>query len=302
MAEATVYVATRTPVNRQESSTSNPRSCPLATRSGASQSGTPLVSYGEPQSPTIRGSSTPRQVSSARTGTVGEIWLHGDNVAAGYWQKPTQTEHTFRWPACRPSADTPEGPWLRTGDLGFFSEGELFIVGRIKDLLIVYGRNHSPDDIEATIQEITPGRCAAIAVPDEGTEQLVVIIEVKNRGDSDEDAMDKLDIVKREVTSAISTLTASPSRISFWCRRVPFRSPPAARSGERPVSSNTGRISSSAWTRRVDCEGPAIGRGPNRQSVEPGQADNLSPSCGAFASLSYSLRDRHQPPDSQPVR
>ena len=67
-----------------------------------------------------------------------------------------------------PSAGTPEKPWLRTGDSGFFSDGELFIIGRIKDLLIVYGRNHSPDDIEATIQEVTEGRCVAIAVPDEG--------------------------------------------------------------------------------------------------------------------------------------
>ena len=90
------------------------------------------------------------------------------------------------------SAGTPEAPWLRTGDLGFFSEGELFIIGRIKDLLIVYGRNHSPDDIEATIQEITRGRCAAIGVPDEGIEKLVAIIELKKRGDSDEDAPDRL--------------------------------------------------------------------------------------------------------------
>ena len=104
----------------------------------------------------------------------------------------------------RPSADTPEGPWLRTGDLGFVVEGELFIVGRIKDLLIVYGRNHSPDDIEATSQEITGGRVAAIAVPDEGSEQLVVIAEVKKRGDSDEEVLNKFSVVKREVTSAIS--------------------------------------------------------------------------------------------------
>jgi long-chain fatty acid adenylyltransferase FadD28 len=83
-------------------------------------------------------------------------------------------------------------------------DGELFIMGRIKDLLIVYGRNHSPDDTEATIQQITRGRCVAIAVPDEGTEQLVAIIELKNRGDSDEDAMHKLDNIKGEVTSAIS--------------------------------------------------------------------------------------------------
>jgi fatty acid CoA ligase FadD28 len=103
-----------------------------------------------------------------------------------------------------PSEGTPEGPWLRTGDLGFVSEGELFIMGRIKDLLIVYGRNHSPDDIEATIQEITRGRCAAIAVPDKDTEKLVAIIEFKDRVDSQQDATDKLVAVKREVTVAVS--------------------------------------------------------------------------------------------------
>ena len=113
-------------------------------------------------------------------GTVGEIWVHGDNVAPGYWQKPEETERTFGAVLVEPSAGTPEGPWLRTGDLGFLSDGELFIVGRIKDLLIVYGRNHSPDDIEATIQEITRGRCVAIAVPDDdGAEQLVTIVELK---------------------------------------------------------------------------------------------------------------------------
>ena len=85
--------------------------------------------------------------------------MHGGNVAAGYWQKPEETERTFGATLVdASSAGTPEGPWLRTGDLGFFSDGELFIIGRIKDLLIVYGRNHSPDDIEATIQEITRSR------------------------------------------------------------------------------------------------------------------------------------------------
>ena len=95
-----------------------------------------------------------------------------------------ETEQTFRAKLVDPSAGTPEDPWLRTGDLGFLSDGELFIMGRIKDLLIVYGRNHSPDDIEARIQEITRGRCAAIAVPDKKTEKLVAIIEFKNRGES----------------------------------------------------------------------------------------------------------------------
>ena len=130
--------------------------------------------------------------------------MHGDNVAVGYWQKPEETQNHFGARLLDPSQGTPEGPWLRTGDSGFFSKGELFIIGRIKDLLIVYGRNHAPDDIEATIQEITAGRCAAIAVPDRGVEKLVAIIELKKRGDSDEEVTDRLRVVKREVTSAIS--------------------------------------------------------------------------------------------------
>jgi long-chain fatty acid adenylyltransferase FadD28 len=78
----------------------------------------------------------------------------------------------------------------------------LFVIGRIKDFLIVYGGNHSPDDIEVTVQEITRRRFAAIAALDKGTEQLVVIIN--KRGESHEEAADKLTVVEREVTSAIS--------------------------------------------------------------------------------------------------
>jgi fatty acid CoA ligase FadD28 len=136
---------------------------------------------------------------------VGEIWVHGDNIAAGYWRRPQETEHTFGGKLSSPSPGTPDGPWLRTGDLGFFHEAELFIIGRIKDLLIVYGRNHSPDDIEATIQSITRGRCVAIAVPDDGIEKLVAIAELKNRADSGEDVGQQFAGVKNDVTSAIST-------------------------------------------------------------------------------------------------
>jgi acyl-CoA synthetase (AMP-forming)/AMP-acid ligase II len=77
-------------------------------------------------------------------------------------------------------------------------------MGRIKDLLIVYGRNHSPDDIEATIQQISPGRCVAIAVPEDGVEKLVGIIELKTKDESVEEAAERYGLVKREVTSAIS--------------------------------------------------------------------------------------------------
>ena len=167
LAEATVYVATRkadqppeiVDFESENLTAGHAKRC-------ASGGGTPLISYGMPQSPMVR-IVDPETRIECPAGTTGEIWVHGDNVAMGYWQKPQETESTFGGMLVAPSAGTPEGPWLRTGDLGFFSDGELFIIGRIKDLLIVYGRNHSPDDIEATIQEITRGRCAAIAVPDE---------------------------------------------------------------------------------------------------------------------------------------
>lgn len=207
LAEATLYVATRRPGQPVEIVyfESEALSAGRAERS-ADNSGTPLVSYGAPisaQSPTVR-IVDPETSTERPDGTTGEVWVYGDNVSAGYWQQSEERARTFGGMLVEPPAGTPQGPWLRTGDLGFIADGELFIVGRLKDLLIVYGRNHAPDDIEATISEITKGRAAAIAVPDDGTEQLVVVMEVRKRGDSDEDAMDKLALVKREVTSAIS--------------------------------------------------------------------------------------------------
>ncbi|OBH99447.1 AMP-binding protein [Mycobacterium sp. E2733] len=206
MAEATLYVATREAgqsprVVDFESETltvGHAKRCPSGT-------GTPLVSYGAPRSPMVR-IVDPETRYECPGGTTGEIWVHGGNVGAGYWQKPHESEKTFGATLVAPSAGTPEGPWLRTGDMGFLSDGELFIIGRIKDLLIVYGRNHSPDDLEATIQSIAPGRCAAISVPDDGTEKLVAIIEFKGRTDSNEAAVDAFDAVKRKVTSAISNV------------------------------------------------------------------------------------------------
>ena len=89
--------------------------------------------------------------------------------------------------------------------MGFLSDGELFIVGRIKDLLIVYGRNHAPEDIEATISGHQP-RPRAWRSPFRvrAWKQLVAVIEVKTGGDSDEDAMQQARLVKRQVTAAIS--------------------------------------------------------------------------------------------------
>ena len=168
-----------------------------------SETGCELVSVGPPRACTVR-IVDPETRTENPAGKVGEIWLHGDNIAKGYWRKPHLTQRTFGGQLVDPSPGTPLKPWLRTGDLGVIYDGELFIVGRIKDLLIVDGRNHYPDDIEATTQEITGGRVAAISVPDDRTERLVVIVEMKNRGSSDESVLHRLRAVKQEVTSEIS--------------------------------------------------------------------------------------------------
>jgi len=165
--------------------------------------GTVLVRYRVPQSPLVRivdGETTRECPSDA----IGEIWVHGENVADGYWNKPPEEHAGFGAALVEPSPGTPEGPWLRTGDLGFVHEGELFIVGRIKDLLIVRGRNHYPEDIEVTVQEITGGRVAALAVPVDGTEDLVTVVELKTRADVNGDAAQWLSGVKSDVTSAVS--------------------------------------------------------------------------------------------------
>lgn len=204
LAEATVYVASRAQAGAPKVVHFDPEKLaegnaqPSSTRTGS-----PLLSYGVPQSPTVR-IVDPDTGTQCPHGTVGEIWVHGDNVADGYWQKPEETQRTFGAVLADPSPGTPEGSWLRTGDLGFLCDGELFIVGRMKDLLIVYGRNHYPEDIESTVQAITGGRVAAISVPVDETEKLVTIIELKNRGESGEHGQRGLDALKNDVTAAIS--------------------------------------------------------------------------------------------------
>ena len=123
----------------------------------------------------------PETCSELPAGTVGEIWTQGENVALGYWNKPDETAQTFGGRLADPAPDVADNQWLRTGDLGFVSEGEMFIIGRMKDLLIVRGRNIYPDDVEATVSMISSGRTAAIADPLSDVEQLVVVVELKRR-------------------------------------------------------------------------------------------------------------------------
>lgn len=204
LAEATVYVASALPgrplptarFSYEKLSAGYAKRC-------EDETGVDLISHGPPRACTLRIVDPETRVENP-AGKVGEIWVHGDNVSTGYWRNPQQSERTFGGRLVEPSQDTPEGPWLRTGDLGVISDNELFIIGRIKDLLIVDGRNHYPDDIEATIQEITGGRVAAISVADDRSEQLVAIVELKKRGSSDEEVENRFHTVKREVASAIS--------------------------------------------------------------------------------------------------
>ncbi|MFF2084422.1 AMP-binding protein [Nocardia sp. NPDC058176] len=110
---------------------------------------------------------------------IGEIWVAGDHVAQGYWERPEATAATFH--ARR--ADDPERVYLRTGDLGLLVDGELYVVGRIKDMIIIRGRNYYPHDIEHTVQRahpaLRPGSGAAFSVPGRDGEKLVVVQEVR---------------------------------------------------------------------------------------------------------------------------
>ncbi len=112
-------------------------------------------------------------------GQVGEIWASGPSIAHGYWNQPEESAYAFN----AHLSDTGEGPFLRTGDLGFIDDGELFVTGRLKDLIIIRGTNHYPQDIERTVAESHPALSgvggAAISIDVEDEEQLVVIHEVE---------------------------------------------------------------------------------------------------------------------------
>ena len=204
LAEAMVYVNSSGRGAPRRSRRSTTRSCPPATPSACdnasrSRTGQRTVSRARrPFASSIRRpASRTRPAWSARSGCMAITSPSATGASR------SRREQTFGGQLVDPSSGTPLGPWLRTGDLGIIYDGELFIIGRIKDLLIVDGRNHYPDDIEATIQEITGGRVAAISIEDGRTERLIVIAEMKDRGNSEE-MQERLRTVRAQVTSAIS--------------------------------------------------------------------------------------------------
>src|SRR5215217_148346 len=141
----------------------------------------------------------PDSLNECTPGQVGEIWVNGAGVAMGYWNNPVETEHTFSAHLSKTGA----GPFMRTGDLGFLEDGELFVTGRLKDLIIIRGLNHYPQDIELSVEtshtELRRGCGAAFSVEVEGEEQLVVVQEVSNHSQSD------LHSVIETIRSVVST-------------------------------------------------------------------------------------------------
>ena len=116
---------------------------------------------------------------------VGEIWVSGASVGQGYWQKPDQTRSSFKGHL----SDTGEGPFLRTGDLGFMRKGQLYVTGRLDDLIIIRGLNRYPQDIEATARGSHPlleaGYGAAFVADDHGRRRLVLVQEASRNGEVD---------------------------------------------------------------------------------------------------------------------
>jgi len=123
----------------------------------------------------------PETLVSCQPGEVGEIWVSGSSIAQGYWRQPEITAATFD----AYLKDTQEGPFLRTGDLGFLDQGELFFTGRLKDMIVIKGRNHYPQDIEKTVEQTTswirPGCVASFSIDIQGEEKLIVLAEVERR-------------------------------------------------------------------------------------------------------------------------
>lgn len=131
----------------------------------------------------------PEKMTECAPGEIGEIWLTSPSVAGGYWNRPEETAQTFN----AYLADTNDGPYLRTGDLGFVDDGELFVTGRLKDLIIVRGLNYYPQDIELTVEQshesLRPGCGAAFAVNSDGSERLIIVQEINHRRQVDVEAV-----------------------------------------------------------------------------------------------------------------
>ncbi|HEX9188202.1 MAG TPA: fatty acyl-AMP ligase, partial [Vicinamibacteria bacterium] len=183
LAEATLLVATKrtgdAPVVRAFDSAALEAHRAVAASPGGSPPVREVTSCGPPIGSLRIAIADPHTRARCVDGAVGEVWVSGPGLATGYWDNPGETERTF---GAR-LAGSGEGPFLRTGDLGFVKDGELFVTGRIKDVIIIRGRNHYPQDVELTVERshpaLRPGHGAAFSVEVGGEERLVVVQEVE---------------------------------------------------------------------------------------------------------------------------
>ena len=154
---------------------------------------------------------------------IGEVWVSSPSVTKGYWNKAMETVSTFG----AQIAGTGEGPFLRTGDLGFQYEGELFITGRLKNLIIIDGKNHYAHDLERTVQAshsgISPSGCAVFSIDNSGREQIVAMAEIQHR------LIENIEEVKKAIRMAVAEHHELPI---YDIRLVPSGSIPRTTSGK----------------------------------------------------------------------
>jgi acyl-CoA synthetase (AMP-forming)/AMP-acid ligase II len=158
-----------------------------------------LINCGSPKGDVQLAIVDPDTLTAYGDDEIGEIWISGSNVAQGYWDRPEETARTFQ----ARLADNGEGPYFRSGDLGFLHKGDLYVAGRLKDLIIIRGSNHYPQDIELTVDQcheaLYPGSGAAFSIEVNDDEQLVICQEV-----SREFRNAKLDEVIRAIRRAVA--------------------------------------------------------------------------------------------------
>lgn len=142
----------------------------------------------------------PNTLHPCPSGHIGEIWVCGPSVAQGYWQQPEATQEAFQ----AHLAEGGEGTFLRTGDLGFLQDGELFIAGRLKDLIVIRGRNYYPQDIELTVERshpgLRPGCGAAFSVDIAGEERLVMAQEISQQALA-QDLHEITNVIRQAITA-----------------------------------------------------------------------------------------------------
>jgi natural product biosynthesis luciferase-like monooxygenase protein/amino acid adenylation domain-containing protein len=158
----------------------------------------PLVGCGRPIMDTELAIVDPETLRRRAPDELGEIWVKCEGLARGYWQRPEETEAKFH----ARIADTGEGPFMRTGDLGFVRHGELFVSGRVKDLVIIRGQNYYPQDIEWTVERshglLRHGCCAAFSV-EVGLEERLVLVQEVRREFGAADAAEVVEAIRERV-------------------------------------------------------------------------------------------------------